>query len=162
MLTLSGQLIWIPFIVFFLFHSYKSDGKKGAFFFLLFLSLVLSASDATSSYIIKNYFNRLRPCKETELIALIHSFGQKCGGRFGFVSSHASNSFALVFFSVRAIKFKNHLKYYMWIMPTIVAYSRIYLGVHYPGDIIGGIVVGIFWGFIFSQLFKLSYYGANR
>ncbi len=161
MKILSGQFIWAPFILFFLFHSYKSVGFKGTLFFLLFLGLTLTASDVTSSYILKNFVGRLRPCKETELMHLIYSFGQKCGGRFGFVSSHAANSVALVFFSTRILSFKKRWHIILWIMPGLVAFSRIYLGVHYPGDILGGVVVGLTWGMTFSELLKISQ-GASR
>ena len=161
MKTLSGQFIWAPFILFFIFHSYKSFGLKRTLFFLLFLCLTLTASDVTSSYILKNFIGRLRPCKETELMHLIYSFGQKCGGRFGFVSSHAANSVALVLFSSRILSFKKQWLLILWIMPGLVAFSRIYLGVHYPGDILGGVVVGLTWGMIFSELLRISQ-GASR
>jgi undecaprenyl-diphosphatase len=160
MVFLSGQLIWLPLIGFFFWYSYKLFGLKSFLFFSLFLVLALVASDVTSSYVIKNIFNRLRPCREIDLKPLIYSFGQKCGGKFGFVSSHAANSFVLISFSMSAMNLKRwfHL---LWIAPILVSYSRIYLGVHYPGDIFGGMIVGLFWGLIFSYFFK-SIQGANR
>jgi len=161
MKILSGQFIWAPFILFFVFHSYKSVGIKGTLLFLLFLCLTMTASDVTSSYILKNFVGRLRPCKEIELTHLIYSFGQKCGGRFGFVSSHAANSVALVLFSSRILSFKKQWLFILWTMPGLVAFSRIYLGVHYPGDILGGILVGLIWGMIFSELLRISQ-GASR
>jgi len=161
MQILSGQLIWIPFIVYFLSYSFRSIGQKETWLFLLFLSLTLTASDVTSSYILKNVVSRLRPCKEAELVGLIYSFGQKCGGKFGFVSSHAANSVALVLFSFRTLIFKKPWNYFLWLMPILVGFSRIYLGVHYPGDILGGLVIGTIWALIFSELFKMSQ-GANR
>lgn len=154
MVFLSGQGIWVPFIGFFFYYSYKTAGKIQTGYFALFLILALVASDVTSSYVLKNIFNRLRPCRELDLKPLIHSFGQKCGGKFGFVSSHASNSFLLIYFSLRCLKFERKFVYWIWIIPALVAYSRIYLGVHYPGDILGGILVGLIWGHTFSFFFK--------
>lgn len=161
MLVLSGQMIWIPFIGFFFWYCFKQNGRKGTLFFGLFLALTLVASDAFSSYILKNIFNRFRPCREIDLKPLIYSFGQKCGGKYGFVSSHAANSFALIWFSLSTLKFQKKLFYLFWLGPLLVSYSRIYLGVHYPGDILGGFIVGGIFAQIFSMFFKNTY-GASR
>ncbi len=161
MQILSGQLIWVPFIGYFFYFGYKNLGKKGLALFGLFLLLTLIASDVTSSYIIKNIFNRMRPCRELDLKPLIYSFGQKCGGKFGFVSSHAANSIALIFFSLRALRPEKKSFLLFWIGPLLVSYSRIYLGVHYPGDIIGGLIIGLIMATVFSGFFR-SAYGASR
>lgn len=157
----SGQTLWIPFIGYFFWFSFRKNGKEATLYFALFLILALVASDVTSSYLLKNLTDRLRPCREIDLKPLIYSFGQKCGGKYGFVSSHAANSVALVLFSIRSLKFEKKWIYFLWIIPAIVAYSRIYLGVHYPGDVIGGILVGTIWGWTFSELL-VSAYGASR
>lgn len=159
--VLSGQSIWVPFLGYFFWYSYKHFGKKQTLYFGLFLLLALIASDVTSSYILKNVFNRLRPCRELDLKPLIYSFGQKCGGKFGFVSSHAANSFALVIFSLQALNFKTKWKHLIWIAPVMVSFSRIYLGVHYPGDILGGAIVGLGWGYFFAWALGHSQ-GAKR
>lgn len=161
MTVFSGQSIWIPFIGYFFWHSYKKNGKEATLYFALFLVLALVASDVTSSYLLKNLTERFRPCREVDLKPLIYSFGQKCGGKFGFVSSHAANSVALVLFSIRSLTFEKKWIYLLWIIPVMVAFSRIYLGVHYPGDVFGGILVGTLWGWSFSEMLK-SAYGARR
>lgn len=152
--TLSGQWIWVPLIGVFVWKAFKIFGKYRGRLFFLFLLLTLVASDVTSSYLLKNMVTRMRPCRLSDMKSLIYYFGQKCGGRFGFVSSHAANSISLVFFSLTTLKLR-HFWHLIWIVPLIVSYSRIYLGVHYPGDILGGAMVGLFWGFIFSTFFKL-------
>jgi undecaprenyl-diphosphatase len=160
MTFLSGQLIWLPVVSFFILMGYKQLAKKEWFIFLLFIALVITASDVTSSYLLKNIFKRFRPCKVDEFKLVINQFGQKCGGKYGFVSSHAANSMSLVIFSMSILK---HKKWFIifWLMPLLVGYSRIYLGVHYPADILGGFVVGSFWAYIFVRIFQLNY-GASR
>jgi len=160
MAFLSGQFIWVPVVLFFILSGYKQLAKKEWFIFLLFIALIIIASDVTSSYLLKNIFKRFRPCKVDEFKLVINQFGQKCGGKYGFVSSHAANSISLVIFSMGILK---HKKWFMvfWLMPLLVGYSRIYLGVHYPTDILGGFVVGSFWAYIFMKIFHHNY-GANR
>jgi undecaprenyl-diphosphatase len=154
MVFFSGQIIWLPLIMIALWIAFKQLGVKGFSLFFLFLILTIIASDVFSSYILKNSFNRLRPCRVIDLKPFIYQFGQKCGGKFGFVSSHAANSVAVVFFTLRILPFKSYSIYLLWLLPFIVSYSRIYLGVHYPGDVIFGAMVGIFWAFLFSWIFK--------
>lgn len=161
MTLFSGQGIWLPFIGFFFWHAYRKNGKSYTLYFGLFLLLAIIASDVTSSYLLKNIVNRLRPCRDASLMPLIYSFGQKCGGKYGFVSSHAANSIALVLFSMKSLKFEKKWAILFWVIPFMVGYSRIYLGVHYPGDIIGGALVGSFWGWTFSTFLKSSQ-GATR
>jgi undecaprenyl-diphosphatase len=157
----SGQAIWVPFVGYFFWYSFKKFGKKETAYFALFLALAFIASDVTSSYILKNLVTRLRPCQDEELRSLLYSFGQRCGGKYGFVSSHAANSVTLVMFSMRTLRFQHKFAYLLWIIPALVGYSRIYLGVHYPGDIVGGAIVGASWALVFSSMFH-SYQGAKR
>lgn len=153
MVVLSGQIVWVPMIAFFVWHGKKTLNQRSFFIFVIFTLITLVLSDVTSSYIMKNLVTRFRPCRLEELKPLIYQFGQKCGGKYGFVSSHAANSTALVLFSLRALKLSG--KYHcLWILPLLVGYSRIYLGVHYPGDILGGMIIGSSWAWIISGYFR--------
>jgi undecaprenyl-diphosphatase len=142
MVFLSGKLEWIPLyglLLFLLFRKYKSKG----FYILFFVVLLIVASDQISVQLFKNVFERLRPCHEPSLEGLVHLVNNKCGGKFGFVSSHATNTFALAIFMGFILK-NRPIVIGLIIWAAIVSYSRVYLGVHYPLDVLGGAVLGTF------------------
>jgi undecaprenyl-diphosphatase len=154
MVFISQEYIWIPLIALIFFRAFRKMVRRQLIFFTVFLACALIASDVTSSYIFKNIFLRLRPCRLDELKPLITAFGQKCGGKFGFVSSHAANSFCLAWFCLKSLTSPRWFKIMIISLAVVVSYSRIYLGAHYPGDILGGALVGTIWGLFFAYFFR--------
>jgi len=117
--------------------------------------LILIA-DKISVHLFKDIFERLRPCYNLEIAKQVHTIDGYCGGQFGFVSSHAANSFALAIFS--GFLFKKQYKYTLIIMllwAVLVSYSRIYVGVHYPADVIVGALLGSSIGIFVFWLMKV-------
>ncbi|MCK9291573.1 MAG: phosphatase PAP2 family protein [Bacteroidales bacterium] len=154
MLFVSGRFSWIPLyaiLAYFIVRRYGWDTIR----ILLFIAVLISLSDQLSVHMFKLVFQRLRPCHEPDLRPLLHLVNGRCGGKFGFVSSHAANSFALITFII-------FLFYRQWkpIIPVsltwaaLVNYSRIYMGVHYPSDSLAGAILGILCGLLVWGLYK--------
>ena len=139
----SKKFFWIPFYFVLLWLFFKHYGWQTTLIILLFIVVLITMSDQISG-ILKETTRRLRPVRDEELEGLVHFVKRRSGGRYGFVSSHASNSFALALFVIHLLKYK--VKFIIPVMigwASLKSYSRIYLGAHFPGDIIGGILLGI-------------------
>ena len=154
MLFVSGKLSWVPLYLVLMFFAYKKTKNIKVFlFFLVSIALLVTIADQSSVHLFKNVFERLRPCHCEQIRNSIHIVNNHCGGQFGFVSSHATNMFALAIFL--SLFFKNKTVTILLVAwATLVAYSRIYLGVHYLGDVLGGAILGTVIAFIVYFIFK--------
>jgi len=147
---ISSKWFWIPLYIFILYTIYKTFRKD--FFKILFsLGILIFLADFGSVHLFKEMFQRARPCHLLEGIRVVDG----CGGPFGFISSHASNSFAIAFFiSLLLRKYWWFVNLFSW--AVLIGFSRIYLGVHYPFDILGGMFWGLFVSLLTYYIYKMK------
>ncbi|VBB45286.1 Phosphoesterase PA-phosphatase related protein [uncultured Paludibacter sp.] len=152
MLLISAKLVWIPFYAAILFVVIKK-WKKESWWIVLGLILCIVIADQTASGVLKNVVQRLRPSRDPsiqDMVVLVNNY--KAGG-YSFVSSHAANSFGLALLT--SLLFKNRIYTIVVLLwAALVAYSRVFLGVHYPGDVLGGAIVGVFAALFVYWLIK--------
>lgn len=147
---------WIPLYVLLLFFVIKIF-KTDSLYIIAGLLLVILASDQFTSSFMKPFFARLRPCHDLEIGHLVH-VAKKCGGQFGFASGHAANSFGIAIFTWMIFRSYWRWTWLIFIWAIAVAFSRIMIGVHYPGDILVGGSVGVFFGWLIFKLVNEAYF----
>ena len=141
---LSQTLIWVPFYAILLYFIYKVEPKNSWWVFGGVALTILMADQVTSG-LMKPFFERLRPCHDERWDTVVYNYG-RCGGLYGFASSHAANTFGLAVF----LKMKGKMRFLplLFIWAAVISYTRIYLGVHYPMDIFVGAIVGTLAAFL--------------
>ena len=151
MYWLSNRFIWIPLYAFFIFLLFKKYQKK-AFFALIGIALMITATDQTCNFF-KHSVKRFRPCQErAQLTPPARTLENTHCGSYGFFSAHAANSFAIaIFMSGLLAPFFKRIHWLLIPWAAVIAYSRIYLGVHYPLDVICGTLCGIIYGWLFFK-----------
>ena len=150
MVFLTYRFTWIPFYAVLLFFLLRKKSLKEAVLMVVTIALLVIVTDQVSN-LLKFGVERYRPCHNLEIQSLLR-LPDGCGGQFGFWSAHASNSFAIAVFTGLALSRKWLVGLVIW--ATVVAYTRIYLGVHYPLDILAGGVAGMIFGVLFFQLYS--------
>ncbi len=144
---------WIPlYLLFFLLIFLAYHWRKASFTGLFLLATVVSTWVLTN--VVKEMADRLRPNNEPELIDLVRILQEPTN--YSFFSGHASTSFAATTFFVMVLQDKSRFVYLAYIWPILFVMSRIYVGVHYPGDILVGAVVGILMALLFYRLYLKS------
>lgn len=157
MYALSGKLIWIPLYIGILLLMARTINDRQKFYLLLlFIVLSVLITDQGTN-LVKNLVRRPRPCHEPLLEGFVHIVNGKCGGMFGFFSAHAANAFNVALISLLIIRRRGYtVTIIIWAI--VVGYTRIYLGVHYPGDVLIGSIYGaiVGWGVIELYNFTLK------
>lgn len=155
---ISNKLIWIPLYVFFGYLLIKHYGRKSGIVLILGTIMTVGSVDLICAKVIKPQVGRYRPSHNTEINSNLHFYTNSegheyRGGKYGFVSNHSANSFALATFLFIFLRRKiKRFTLYIFLWASIVAISRIYLGVHYPTDIVGGVLIGMSIASLFAIL----------
>ncbi len=158
MMALSSTAIWIPLFAYIIWQLFVTHGTKFGVYAVIFASLAVGVNDQVSG-VFKDSFERFRPSHTEKLQDELHyaknSNGSEYrGGNYGFYSSHASNFAALTFFVLLALPRHYRLKTILILATILTSLSRVYLGVHFPTDILMGWFMGGLLGYIFYKLFS--------
>ena len=148
----TNKFASIPFYALLVFFLYKALGWKKTLLCLVLIAAVITSTDQLSN-LFKHYFERPRPCRQEGVMEYARFVAVRCG-RYGYFSAHAASSAALVVFLGMILKnYWKHIFPVLIIWGLLVSYSRIYIGVHYPGDILTGWILGVLIGFLFYRFF---------
>ena len=154
----EANILMYLFLICLFFYVQKIRPKFLNVFYLIFvIALMITITDQGANFF-KDSFQRLRPCYNESIKDTLRLVKENCGGKYGFFSAHASNSFSLAIFF--GLLFKNRIRYIILITivyASLISYSRIYLGVHFPLDIIIGSSFGLCLGFIMYSFVYLKF-----
>ena len=144
-LFMRESIFHIPLYLFLFFIAFQLYGKK-AFWWIIAAFALIACTDLLSSQVIKYAFNRLRPCRDPNMAFQIRFLAKYCGSNPSFTSSHALNHFAFAAFVVSSFKGVSKWIYLLFVWAAIISYSQVYVGVHYPSDVIAGGLLGTLLG----------------
>lgn len=153
-ILITNKLFWIPLYVFLAILMIKKVGKKVWLFFLI-TTLMILTSDQGANFAKRNV-QRLRPCHQPEMKAQVHT-PDGCGGKYGYFSGHASNSAAISTMIILLFPGNTTVMILMICYALLVGLSRIFLGAHYPADILSGFIWGSLMGYVFYRVYYFFY-----
>lgn len=151
-LFITKQLHWTPFFVFIFYLLFRKLGWKHLLLIGVSIAVMITFTDQFTN-LIKNSVQRLRPCNDLEIKDIIRIV--KSSDTFSYFSGHAMNSMAAATFVFLVLKKYYRYAFLLFLFPLIFAYSRIYLGLHFPGDIVSGYLFGAISGYGFSKLYGI-------
>jgi undecaprenyl-diphosphatase len=152
---------WIPLYLFLLVFIPANFKSRGWWWCVIFLCTV-SLCDMTSTNLFKEVFQRLRPCIDPGFLQHVRLVVDRCGGMYSFTSNHAANHFGMatfIFITLRPVIKKWVWLAYLW--AAIIGYAQVYVGVHYPFDILGGAAIGFLFGWLLGVFFNKRFGFAN-
>ena len=152
MTGITSTVAWIPVAVVLFYVFIKINSMREVGLIILMLALVILLADQFSSSFCKPYFARFRPAQDPQIMYMVDVVNGYRGGRYGFISSHAANTFAVCMFLSLLVRHL-YMTCSLVLWAVLCSYSRIYLGVHYPGDILFGALWGILVGVGFYYLY---------
>lgn len=150
-LILTKQTSWIPLFLFLLYIIFNKLGAKQTLYLLIFVTVLIVLTDQTAN-LFKNGFQRLRPCNNPEINSFIRIVQSRTS--YSFFSGHAASSMGVVTFLCLIFNKEYNNFWLLFLWPLIFAYSRIYLGLHYPLDIVSGYLCGAIFGFLMFKLYQ--------
>lgn len=142
MFWITKTLFWLPLYLFLLYLIIRNF-KKDSWIAIVGIALAILWADQITAGLMKPFFERLRPSREPSLQGLVHLVDGYKGGLYGFASSHAANTAATALFFWLLFRDRYRWIWILFVWAVVMTYTRIYLGVHYPGDILVGMIVGI-------------------
>ena len=152
MYYVSAIFVFAPLFIWWFYEAYKLMPAKKLFVMIVMMGLVIVLADQSSNRV-KHAVQRYRPTHNLEIGPQVHIVNDYRGGQYGFFSGHAANTFGIAMFLFLLFKKKNRIfRMIPFAWAALTAYSRIYLGVHYPSDIFVGMCTGLFWGFLMYRL----------
>jgi undecaprenyl-diphosphatase len=159
---IRNSMFWAPLYIFILAFITLNYRWKGLWWSLLFLCTV-AITDMVGARVLKEGFERLRPCQDPEFMNHVRLLLKECSGSYSFVSNHAANHFGLATFALLTFRgvFRNWM-YLAYVWAFIIAYAQVYVGVHYPLDVLGGAVLGTLAGVLTAWLFHKKWGSINR
>jgi len=149
--------IWMPLYLF-LFMFIVLNFKKNSWWWILFFICTVALTDMTGTKVFKHSFDRLRPCSDPALASSVRLIINECAGGYSFISNHAANHFGLATFIYFTLR--HYFPKWVWIgyvWAVAISYSQIYVGVHYPFDVICGALVGIIFGLFTAVFFNRKF-----
>jgi membrane-associated phospholipid phosphatase len=153
---IRNPYFWGPLYIFIAIFMYQTFGRKGLIWMLFFI-ITFAISDFVSASIIKPIIHRVRPCNDAFWISQIRHLVPRSHG-FSFPSSHATNHFALAVFGIITCRsFFKQVVLFALIWASIIAYAQVYVGVHYPVDVLCGALLGTWAGYITGNYFNLRF-----
>ncbi|MEO8933866.1 MAG: phosphatase PAP2 family protein [Xanthomarina sp.] len=150
----TTKFYWIPFYALLLYLIFKEHNPKTFLAILVVVALMITFTDQVTN-VFKHGFERLRPCHQEGVKEVMRIVRKGCGGQYGYFSGHASNSMSLAVFVGLLLRHKyKYLIFIMLFWSALMGYSRIYVGVHYPLDVLCGFIFGALSGLMFYKLIK--------